>query len=535
MEEKMSFPDPKVSPMRVGIDFGTCNCCAAVYKKGHVEFLKIGDKEILPSVVTFGVEKTPLIGDSAKRCTHKHPEKTIQSIKMELGNPDWKFTHDDKVYTPTDITALILGYLLEQIQNQSDVRLDGSVKRVTLCVPANFESNKCQELKHAAVEMLGIDDVRLLEEPVAAAIAWGFQKDLDVKILVYDLGGGTFDVCVLQVRGSSSPDIADRYQVLAKGGIGKLGGDDFDKRLMMWFGETIKDTSGIDVFDLEKDQGVSPNKIKAAQQILKELAEQAKINLSVAESFDVSNPSIITDESGKAYGLELQIDRTKFLELIGDRPDLIELSKDPSAKKMAPTEMYDLLDLTRKEVHRTLQEAGLGLDDIDRVILVGGSTMMHGVKDMIKEMFGKSPYSDLDPRTIVARGAAIYGAGGILEQNRTSHYLGVELLNQRFGKLIDKNAPLPAVMPKPKEYQAVELDPEAIRITVFQSMKEIEYTTDESAVCLGEFHLVIPEDKRKKEYRDVRVSMEVTEENLLKVRAELADETGVFEEVEIRK
>jgi len=192
-----------------------------------------------------------------------------------------------------------------------------------------------------------------------------------------------------------------------------------------------------------------------------------------------------------------------------------------------------LLEKTGEEVQRTLNEAGLGADDIDRIILVGGSTLMYGVKEMVHEMFGKEPYADIDPRTIVAHGAAIYGAGGIIESTRTSHYLGIELLNRRFGKLIDKNVMLPAV--QEKTYQAAEMDPETIRITVIQSMKEIEYITDEAATCLGEFYLVIPDDQRKKEYRDVKITMQITEENLLKVRAELEDVNGISHEVEIRK
>lgn len=509
---EQSFPEQKVSPYTLGIDFGTSNCTVAVYKRKQVEFLKIDGSEIVPSVVTFRDGKGPLIGRQAKNSVLVYPDKTIQSIKMELGNDKWKFSQEDKEYTPADIAALILGYLREGVQTQTDVDLEGTVKRAVLCVPANFEDHKRKDLQRAAQEMVGLE-IRLLEEPVAAAIAWGFQKDTDVKILVYDLGGGTFDVCVLQVRSSSSPDIADRFEVLAKGGIAKLGGDDFDRRLMARFAARIQEESGIDILDLEKDQGVSQKKLKTAQQTLKELAENAKIELAELETAVVDKPGIIKDESGKEFGLaEAKITREEFLELT-----------------------RDLFEQTREQVVATLKEANLGLDEIDRIILVGGSTRMHGVKDMVKTMFGKEPYSDIDPRTIVARGAAVYGSGGIHEQNRTSHYLGVELLNQRFGKLIDKNTPLPAVMPEPKVYQAVDMDPEAIRITIIQSMKEIEYVTDEAAACLGEFYLVIPEDKRKQTYRNVRIMMEVTAENLLKVRAELEDESGVFHEVEIKK
>lgn len=508
MEEK--FPEQRISPHLLGIDFGTSNCTVAVYKKGRAEFLKIEGHEIVPSVVTFGIGKSPLVGEQAKRSAMLYPDKTILSIKRELGNREWKYGNDDKEYSPTDIAALILGYLCEGAQKQTDIDLEGTVKRAILCHPANFESNKCEELKRAAEEMVGLE-VRLLEEPVAAAIAYASHRVTDTRILVYDLGGGTFDVCILHVQCSADPDVAKQFRVLAKGAIEKLGGDDFDERLMRRFAEKIEQESHIDVFDLEKDQGVSRKKLKAAQQKLKELAERVKIELSVAETAEVDETSIIQDEAGREYGLkDEKVSRQEFMDATGD-----------------------LLQKTREEVEKALNEAGLGVDDIDRIILVGGSTLMHGVKEMVKEMFGKEPYADIDPRTIVAHGAAIYGAGGIIESSRTSHYLGVELLNQRFGKLIDKNVMLPAVMDK--TYQAAEMDPESIRITIIQSMKEIEYTTDEAATCLGEFYLVIPEDQRRKDYRDVKITMQITEENLLKVRAELKDENGIAHEVEIRK
>lgn len=509
MEEK-KYPEQRVSPYTLGIDFGTCNSTIAVYKRGEVELLKIEGEIIVPSVVTFQDGKSPLIGTRAKRSALLYPERTISSVKMDLGNPEWKFTHADKEYSPTDIAALILGYLREGAQEQTDVNLEGSIKRAVLCVPANFEANKREKLLRAARDMVGLE-VRLLEEPVAAAIAYALDKDADTRILVYDLEGGTFDVCILDVKASTDPDIANRFQVIGKGGISRLGGDNFDRILMERFGEKIKKESNVDVFDLQKDQGVSIKKLKAAQQKLKELAEKAKIELSEAESTTLDEPSIIKDEAGKEYGLkEEKITREEFKEAT-----------------------QDLLLQTREKVEQTLKEAGLDLDEIDRIILVGGSTKMFMVKDMIRDMFGKDPWSEKDPTTIVACGAALYGAGGILEQNRTSHFLGVELLNRRFGKLIDKNSLLPARAEK--VYQTVDVDPEAVRISIFQAQEAGEYTTDKTATFLGEFFLVIPEDKRGKEFRNVRVKMEMTEENLLKVRAELEDEGGVFHEVDIRK
>ena len=508
--EETKYPEQLVSPYTIGVDFGTCNSTAAVYKRGNVELLTIYGDVIMPSVLTFQEGKEPLIGAPAKRSALLYPERTVSSIKMDLGNPEWKFDHAGKTYTPADIVSLLLGHLREGVQSQTDVDLEGTPKRVVLCVPANFEANKREELLLAAEQMLGLE-VRLLEEPVAAAIAYAAERDADTKILVYDLGGGTFDVCILQVKASADPDLANHFQVLGKGGRSKLGGNDFDRRLMEILAEIIKEDSGIDILDLEKDQGISAKKLKAALQKVKDLAEKIKIELSEAETVVLDEPAIIRDEAGKDYGLkEATITREDF--------------------EKATT---DLLLETKTEVEKTLKEAGLELDEIDRIILVGGSTHMFMVKKMIKTMFGKEPWSDIDPTTIVARGAAIYGAGGILEQNRTSHFLGIELLNRRFGKLIEKNTLLPAKVEK--IYQTAEMDPDAVRISIYQASDSAGFVTDKLCTFLGEFFLVIPEDKRDQKFRNVKVDMEMTDENLLKVRAELEDESGVFHEADIRK
>ncbi len=219
--EDTKYPEQRVSPYTLGIDFGTCNCTVAVYKRGEVEFLKIDGETIIPSVVTFREGKGPLIGTQAKRSALLYPERTVSSIKMELGNTDWKFDHAEKNYSATDIAAMIMGYLREGVQSQPEVALEGSVKRAVLCVPANFEANKREELLQAARDMVGLE-VRLLEEPVAAAIAYAAERDADVNILVYDLGGGTFDVSILNVKASADADVANHFQVLLEEKVTEL-------------------------------------------------------------------------------------------------------------------------------------------------------------------------------------------------------------------------------------------------------------------------------------------------------------------------
>jgi len=495
----------------VGIDLGTTNSVIAYWDRDRPRVYKpYHDSFLLPSVVFRELDGGWVVGRVAQRNRALHPSRVFRSLKRHMWDPEFRATVDGVEYTPAQLSAQILKKLQEIAQTAVPT---SHIVRAAVSVPYGFKHFERSQTLQAAqyANLCPQDATHLINEPTAAALAYGLDRSLAEKpetVLVFDLGGGTFDITIFQVYQEAQTLVVE---VLGVGGDPELGGDDFDGKLMEQFAERIKQAAGLDVLDLAKDQGVSVQKLRAAQQTLKELAERAKIELSEAASVTVHEPSIIHDEAGREYGLtDEKITREEFLQAT-----------------------HDLLLATRQPVEEALKEAGLGVEDIDRIILAGGSTRMAGVKEMVREMFGKEPWSDIDPTTLVARGAALYGAGGILEQNRTSHFLGVELLNQRFGKLIEKNAPLPAQTAK--VYQTVEVDPEAIRIAVFQSPEAIDYTTDRAATCLGEFFLVIPEDKRQKAFRNVRVGMEMTPENLLKIRAELEDEAGVCEAVEIRK
>ncbi len=510
--ENTHLPEEKISPYTLGIDFGTSNSVVTVYKAGHVEPLEVDGKTVTPSVVSFWQKDSVLVGEQAKNLALVYPDKTVSSVKMKLGKSNWKLTANGRDYSAIDITALILNALKEGAQNQTNVDLEGTVKNAVICVPANFDAKKRRELKEAA-HMVGFEGVSLLEEPVAAAIACADNFPSQTKILIYDFGGGTFDVCVLEVFPSAEdPDQKD-YKVLSKEGVTKLGGDDFDQRIMSFLGEDIKASSGIDVFDLKKDQGINKSKLRQAQQKLKIAAEKAKKELAATEEVVINEPSIITNESGKSYGLnEFKLTQDKFREL---------------------TE--DLVLRTKETVEKALQAASTTIDDIERIILVGGTTKAFMVKEMVEKMFERAVYADVDPATTVAKGAALYKGFGLKPvslDNLTSHFLGVELLGQKFGKLIDKGIKIP--ISEGKVWEAVDRNPEAIRIAIFQSPEEIEYITQAGTVCLGEFFLVIPEEKQKEEYRKVNVKMTITKENTLETFAELVNDKGVSHAVEMK-
>ncbi|MFM6518236.1 MAG: Hsp70 family protein, partial [Microcystis panniformis] len=251
-------------------------------------------------------------------------------------------------------------------------------------IPANFNDAQKTATKEAG-KLANLEVLYLLEEPVAAAIAYGVEKERDQTILIYDLGGGTFDVSILQVN--STQEKSAQLKILAKQGVFQLGGDDFDARIMAIANEKFKDQSQIDLFDLHKDQGINQKALKQAQQKLKDAAEKTKWELSEAQTATLTIPNLIKDESGNVHNLDLEISRTEFNDAI-----------------------RDLIEQTRTAAEQALTDAKLTIEDIDRLILVGGSTRVPLVKTMLVEMFGKEPYSDADPDTIVARGAAIFAA-----------------------------------------------------------------------------------------------------------------------------
>ena len=387
----------------IGIDLGTTNSCVAVMEGGEPVVIPNPEgNRTTPSVVAFSQNGERLVGQIAKRQAVTNPEHTVISIKRDMGT-DKKVKIDGDEFTPQEISAMIL----QKLKSDAENYLGTEVKQAVITVPAYFSDSQRQATKDAG-RIAGLDVLRIINEPTAAALAFGMDKvDKDQKIMVYDLGGGTFDVSIL--------DIGDGvFEVLATSGNNRLGGDDFDQRIIDYLVDEFKKTSGI---DLKTD--------KMAMQRLKEAAEKAKIELSGVGQTNVNLPFITADSTGPKH-LDITLTRAKFEDLI-----------------------KDLVDATIKPVNQALKDAGLQASQIDQVLLVGGSTRVPLVQEKVKEITGKEPNKGINPDECVALGAAIQG--GVLSGDVkdlvlldvTPLSLGIETYGGVFTKLIERNTTIP--------------------------------------------------------------------------------------------
>lgn len=517
---------PKNSPYIVGIDLGTSNCAIAVFIKGQAEVIPIDSAKILPSVFSVRPDGEILVGKAARNRLMIDPENTVSSIKREIGR-NWQKEFKGlpgKNYTPIDITAEILAKLVSSAPQADTIDLLGTPRHAVICIPANFDdAQKTATL--AAGKLANLEVLYLLEEPVAAAIAYALEKERDQTILVYDLGGGTFDVSILQVN--STQNNRANFQILAKEGIAKLGGDDFDRKIMEIAATRLKEISNVDIFDLKKDQGISVKALREAQQKLKNAAETAKWDLTESETAQITVPNLIKDESGNVYNLDIEITCTEFNHTI--QPLILQ---------------------TKDAVQKALDSAQLNIDDISRIILVGGSTRVPLVKEMLIQMFGKAPYADSDPDTIVARGAAIFAATLKVDSepeitphkltppqleiaNIVTHFLGIATQGGRFNCLIEKGVKIPSQRPLSvtKEFTTSRDNMTELRISVYQSDRITDFFDTQGVNCIGEFFLTEIPPKPSGEER-VKVTFEIDSQNLLKVKAISSSSTG---ELQIKK
>ena len=386
----------------IGIDLGTTNSCVAVIENGEPIVIPNAEgARTTPSIVAFAKNGERLVGQVAKRQAVTNHDRTVISIKRDMGS-DKKIKIDNKDYTPQEISAMILQKLKEDAENY----LGEKVTQAVITVPAYFTDSQRQATKDAG-RIAGLEVLRIVNEPTAASLAHGFDKDAEQKIMVYDLGGGTFDVSIL--------DIADGvFEVMATAGNNRLGGDDFDQRIMDYL-----------VAEFKKDNGIDLSTDSMAMQRLKEAAEKAKIELSGVMQAQINLPFITADSTGPKH-LDITLTRSKFEELIGD---LVESTVGP--------------------VNQALKDSGLTFDKLDKILLVGGSTRVPLVQETVKKITNKEPYKGINPDECVAIGAAIQG--GVLTGevkdlvllDVTPLSLGIETYGGVFTKLIERNTTIP--------------------------------------------------------------------------------------------
>ena len=426
----------------IGIDLGTTNSCVAVMEGGEAVVIPNAEgNRTTPSVVAFSKTGERMVGQVAKRQAITNPDRTISSIKREMGT-DHRVSIDDKSYTPQEISAMIL----QKLKSDAEAYLGQTVTEAVITVPAYFTDSQRQATKDAG-KIAGLDVKRIINEPTAAALSYGIDKETDQKVMVYDLGGGTFDVSILEIDDGV-------IEVLATAGNNRLGGDDFDQCIMKYLVSEFKRTDGI---DLSGD--------KVAMQRLKEAAEKAKIELSGVTSSNINLPYITADATGPKH-LDVTLTRAKFNELTGH-----------------------LVDATMGPVRQAMSDAGLKPSDLAKVLMVGGSSRIPAVVEAVKNFTGSEPFKGINPDECVAMGAALQAGvltgdvKGLLLLDVTPLSLGIETMGGVCTRLIERNTTIP--VKKSQIFSTAADNQTSVEVNVLQGEREMAAANK----SLGRFHL----------------------------------------------